>query len=101
MPTINKQRIRGKQVQYRHNNVSAQYYNTSAWRNLRNYYIKRHPLCEECMKNGKVKAAEEVHHIKEFLRGKTDEERYLLLTDESNLMSVCRKCHMKIHSRRK
>lgn len=101
MPTINKQRIREKQVQYRHNNVSAQYYNTSAWRNLRNYYIKRHPLCEECMKNGKVKAAEEVHHIKEFLRGKTDEERYLLLTDESNLMSVCRKCHMKIHSRRK
>lgn len=101
MPTINKQRIREKQVQYRHNNVSAQYYNTSAWRNLRNYYIKRHPLCEECMKNGKVKAAEEVHHIKEFLRGKTDEERYLLLTDESNLMSVCRKCHIKIHSRRK
>lgn len=101
MPTINKQRIREKQVQYRHNNVSAQYYNTSAWRNLRNYYIKRHPLCEECMKNGKVKAAEEVHHIKEFLRGKTDEERYLLLTDETNLMSVCRKCHMKIHSRRK
>lgn len=101
MPTINKQRIREKQVQYRHNNVSAQYYNTSAWRNLRNYYIKRHPLCEECMKNGKVKAAEEVHHIKEFLRGKTNEERYLLLTDETNLMSVCRKCHMKIHSRRK
>ena len=101
MPTINLNKIQEKQTKYKHNNVSAQYYNTKAWHNLRNYYIKRHPICEECLKHGKVTPAEEVHHIKEFLSGRTDEERYKLLTDEDNLMSVCRRCHKMIHSRRK
>lgn len=100
MPTINKKQIRYKDTPYIHeNNISSKYYNSKQWKNLRNYYIRRNPLCEICLNKGIVKAAEEVHHIRPFLSGKTDEERYKLLTDESNLMSLCIPCHKEIHKK--
>ena len=98
MPTINKNRISHKELPYKHeNNVSGKYYNTKQWKNLRNYYIRRNPLCEICLSKGIVKPANEVHHIRPFLSGRTDEERWQLLTDEDNLQSLCYKCHDEVH----
>jgi len=98
MPTINRNRISYKELPYKHeNNISGKYYNTKQWKNLRNYYIRRHPLCEICLSKGIVKEANEVHHKLPYLRGKTDEERWKLLTDEDNLMSLCYECHDEIH----
>ena len=98
MPTINRNRIHHKELPYKHeNNKSHLYYNTKQWKNLRNYYIRRNPLCEICLSKGIVKPAEEVHHIRPFMMGTTDEERYKLLTDEDNLMSLCRECHDEVH----
>lgn len=99
MPTINKlHRIKERTVDYPHSNdIASQYYNTSRWHNLRDRYIKQHPFCEECEKKGKTKLAEQVHHIVEFMKGKTDEERWNLLLDEDNLMSLCCECHKEKH----
>ena len=44
------------------------------------------------MKNGRYVAVEEVHHIIPLAEGGTH--------DESNLMSLCRSCHEKIHKGR-
>lgn len=59
------------------------------WKRVRDRYVKTHPLCEMCLKEGKLTPVEEVHHIIPVNRGGTN--------DESNLMSLCRSCHNKIH----
>ncbi|MDA5722588.1 HNH endonuclease signature motif containing protein [Alkalibacterium indicireducens] len=42
-----------------------------------------------CEKNGRLTSAEEVHHILPISLGGTH--------DKSNLMSLCKSCHNKIH----
>ena len=101
MPTINRKQIRPQLVQYKHDNQSAEYYNSSAWHSLRNDYYSKNPLCECCMAHDVVKSAEHVHHKRKFLSGITDDERWQLLLDEQNLMSVCAKCHSTLHSKMK
>ena len=66
-------------------------YNYTPWRKLRNSYIKEHPLCEECLKKGKVVPAEDIHHRRSpFQNG---EINYNLLMDPNNLEALCRECH--------
>ena len=99
MPTINRKFVREKPVPYKSQAKVdiANYYNSIQWTNLRRSYIKEHPLCDECLKQGIVKAAEHVHHIIPFMRGSTDEERWTLLTDVNNLQSLCIDCHHAKH----
>ena len=59
------------------------------WHKIRQRYAKAHPLCELCLKEGRYTPVEEVHHILPIAKGGTH--------DESNLMSLCRSCHNKIH----
>lgn len=61
----------------------------SQWRKIRNRYAKKHPLCERCLKEGRLTPMSEVHHILPVKRGGSN--------DESNLMSLCHSCHEKIH----
>ena len=87
-----------KKREKRFNNRSAEYYNTKYWKALRNSYIRQHPLCERCLSLGKVTPAEHVHHIIPFLTGTTKQERFKLLLDNTNLMSLCVPCHKWIHN---
>jgi len=59
-----------------------------AWRRIRARFLLRHPLCEQCKSEGRLTAAEEVHHILPLADGGTN--------DESNLMALCKSCHSKI-----
>ena len=59
------------------------------WKRIRALYVREHPLCEMCLKEGKLTPVEEVHHILPVERGGTH--------DVSNLMSLCKSCHNKIH----
>ena len=59
-----------------------------AWRRIRRIYIQAHPLCEQCMSEGRLTPAEEVHHILPLASGGTN--------DEGNLMALCMSCHSKI-----
>lgn len=97
MPTINLKPIKRQEPKYKVDNTN--YYNTKQWKNLRMYYIKRHPLCECCLAHDVITPANEIHHKCRILSGKTEEERYKLLTNESNLISLCYRCHDMIHKK--
>ena len=60
-----------------------------AWKRIRNRYVSEHPLCEMCLKDGKLTPVDEVHHILPVSKGGTH--------DRANLLSLCRSCHNKIH----
>lgn len=60
-----------------------------AWREIRRRYVSAHPLCEMCLKEGRLTPVDEVHHIVPVSRGGTNEF--------SNLMSLCQSCHTKKH----
>ena len=60
-----------------------------AWHRIRARYAAEHPLCEQCLKEGRVTLVEEVHHIVPLSRGGTHAD--------DNLMSLCQSCHTKIH----
>ena len=59
-----------------------------AWKRIRDRYIKAHPLCEQCQKNGYITPAEEVHHILPLSKGGGNET--------NNLMALCKSCHSRI-----
>ena len=96
MPTINRKTNKIKNIEWS-NNQSTPFYNSKYWKILRNSYIQQHPLCEMCLNKGISTPAEHVHHIKEFLSGRTEEERWQLLLNPDNLMSLCLNCHHEIH----
>lgn len=62
------------------------FYGTGQWRRIRNAYIRRHPLCEECIRQGRVTQAVIVDHVIEIKDGGSK-------TDMNNLQSLCRFCH--------
>lgn len=61
-----------------------------AWKRIRDRQMREQPLCEECLKEDRFVPAEEVHHILPLADGGTHER--------SNLISLCRSCHMKAHA---
>ena len=67
-------------------------YNDPKWRR-KSEHIKRRDgyMCRECRRFGKKRPAEIVHHIKPV------EEWPELAYIDSNLISLCRKCHNKKH----
>ena len=101
MPSINRKQIRPKTVEYKHDDRSAEYYNSNAWHSLRNEYYAKHPLCECCLAHDRVTAAEHIHHKLIWLSQPTEELRWQVLLDEGNLMSVCAKCHTALHIKAK
>lgn len=60
-----------------------------AWKRIRDRYTEEHPLCERCLSEGRFTPVDEVHHILPVSKGGTHER--------TNLMSLCRSCHNKIH----
>ena len=60
-----------------------------AWKRIRDSYVKTHPFCERCFEQGILVPADEVHHKVPISQGGTH--------DRSNLMSLCKSCHNKIH----
>ena len=69
-----------------HRQKEDRFYNTQIWKRLRAYYRKRHPLCEECMRHGRVTPSVIVDHIKPIKEGGAP-----LALD--NLQALCWSCH--------
>lgn len=64
------------------------WYHTPAWRRARLLALQRdHYLCQECLRQGKVTHATEVHHIKPL------KDYPELGLEVSNLESLCWQCH--------
>lgn len=100
MPTIqllkNQKKTYSATTKTEMQKLRATAYNNTTWRKLREVYMHEHPLCEECLKKGKVTPAEDIHHIRSPFTG--GEVNYSLLLNYSNLESVCKKCHQLIHN---
>lgn len=63
------------------------------WQKIRARYLTLHPLCEECLTEGRSTLATEVHHKIPLGEGGTN--------DEKNLEAVCKACHSRIHAKDK
>lgn len=63
------------------------WYWRKSWFSLRDAQLRSEPLCETCLNNDLIVAAEVVHHIEPH-RG--DWEKF---SDPKNLASVCKRCH--------
>ncbi|WP_010662552.1 HNH endonuclease signature motif containing protein [Marinilabilia salmonicolor] len=75
----------------------AGFYNTSAWKKLRNVFIKTYPLCKDCEKQDRLVPAKYVDHIVPL----TLENFWEYGLDWNNLQSLCAKCHQKKTNRSK
>lgn len=98
MPTINQ--LQKKPKKERNNTdqrkLRQKAYNDVRWRKgLRISYLQEHPCCEDCLRENRVTAAEDVHHkVSPFRKGEID---YELLLDRENLIALCKKCHSERH----
>lgn len=61
----------------------------SQWQKARLAYLKRHPLCEDCLEKGIIEPAEMVHHVKAV------KERPDLRLDPKNFKALSNACHEK------
>ena len=60
------------------------------WHTIRDLYISRHPICEQCLLAGRYVPVDEVHHKLPVDQGGTH--------SEDNLMALCQSCHTKTRS---
>ena len=67
---------------------NSSFYHSRAWRMCRKLYIKSHPLCEQCTREGRTTSAQMCDHIRPITLGG-------LKLDTSNIQSLCNKCHAK------
>ena len=99
-PTINKLPKKPQQQQRPVSDaksIRAIAYNSAQWRKMRDTYMHEHPICEDCLKKGKVTPATDIHHIRSPFRG--GEINWTLLLDYNNLMSLCKECHGLRHAK--
>lgn len=64
-------------------------YSTQRWVRERAAFLRAHPLCEECRRQGRIRAASQVDHIRPH-RGDAG-----LFWDQSNWQSLCAACHSR------
>lgn len=79
-------KARQREIDKRRGSSSQRGYD-ARWVKARKMYLARHPLCIECLRNGKETLATVVDHITPH-RG-----NYELFWDESNWQSMCKLCH--------
>lgn len=68
------------------NTESQRFYESQAWRRLRQQKLHQTPFCEICYKSGRMANAVIVDHIKEIRDGGAP-------LDIANLQCLCRSCH--------
>ena len=67
------------------------------WILLRNEKLSKNAICENCLTNGVIAPATEVHHIIPIDSGINKEHKKQLAYNYSNLQALCHKCHVQAH----
>ena len=76
------------------------FYSSAAWARCREAYRESvGELCEDCLKNGLVTPATDVHHIVHLTPENIRDPNITLNWD--NLAALCRDCHAKRHTSRR
>ncbi|MBP5784539.1 MAG: hypothetical protein J6W16_03015 [Methanobrevibacter sp.] len=103
MATINKNRIRPKHVDRICSETfnSATFYNSLAWKRMRDVYYKENPICYECLQHERITSANDIHHLRRFSSGANEEEQWKLFLNMNNLRSLCEACHVGYHIKMK
>ena len=99
MPKINKLEKKPRNTERKDTDMRElrrKAYNNTAWRKMRDTYMKEHPICEKCLEKGKITPAVDIHHKRSPFQG--GEVNYALLLDYDNLMALCKDCHGEIHA---
>lgn len=65
------------------------FYQSTDWRNFRQYILSKEPFCRQCKAEGYIVIATECDHIKDLV-----DAPELCLT-ESNIAPLCRSCHSR------
>ncbi len=77
------------------NSKVEKFYSSKQWQQLREYIKARdNYLCQDCLKEGRITIANQVHHIEPIL--KAWDKRF----DEDNLVSLCNEHHKLRHNPR-
>lgn len=79
--------------------------NSRDWKDLRMRYLREHPLCERCLREGKAEGlpfgratpAVDIHHKQPVESVKSLPEMRRLCFDWNNLEALCVECHIKTH----
>ena len=71
--------------------------NSKRWKLLRQEYLRAHPLCERCKREGYVRSAIDVHHKVPVESAHSIQEMEQLTYDWNNLQALCIPCHVKTH----
>ena len=104
MPTINKPEKKPKSTYHSETDdriLRKKLYNSTAWRKCRQAHLVREPLCQQCLKEGKVNAGScenplQVHHKQSpFVNGEINHE---LAFSDWNLETICSYHHGLEHS---
>ena len=75
------------------------FYKSTTWQNCREAVMRQaQGLCQDCLKEGKVVPAKEVHHIIPITARNIHDPRITL--NGENLVALCRECHRKRHGAR-
>lgn len=88
----NAQKITRNYNQYKRDPKINSFYKSTKWQKVRAVALARDKgLCLRCLKQGRVRQAQVVHHLVEV---KDDwKQRYNL----DNLESLCHECHNRLH----
>lgn len=71
--------------------------NSRRWKELRVEMLRREPLCQECKREGYVRAAIDCHHIRPISSAMSIQEMERLCFDPNNIACLCVPCHIKVH----
>ena len=86
----------------------AEIYNSREWHDLRIAKLRANQQCEQCIADGEaqgieggyIRSASVVHHIHPIEESQTMEEMRHWAFLWSNLQSLCRECHARIHNQK-
>lgn len=74
---------------------ARKFYSSRAWERRSKSYRQAHPLCERCMKKGRLEPSTCVHHIIHI--NKQNYKDANILFNDNNLEALCDKCHYEEH----
>lgn len=70
---------------------------SARWRRLRRLKLSHQPLCEHCLRAGRIVAATEVHHIIPVESAPDPAAMRRLMFAYTNLAALCPACHDEAH----
>ena len=75
------------------------FYGSQRWKKCRAKYLKLHPICERCDKQGIITKADHVHHVVPLEVGTYNDPMVSL--NFENLEALCFNCHNAEHHKNK